>query len=87
MQQYQGPNNYWTEHTLVPGERYMYGYYGFYSPLVNPKYYRDITIDEDIQKNRINKKTNSCNSCNGTLMWTVIIVCLLILFSKLNRFV
>lgn len=82
MQQYYGPSNYWTEHTLVPGERYTYGYYGFYSPLVNPKYYRNITNDMNEIKKEPEKK---CNSCNGTLIWAVIIVLMLILFGKFNR--
>jgi hypothetical protein len=60
----------------------MYGYYGFYSPLVNPKYYRNITYDE-IKKSE--KKCKKCNSCNGTLIWAVIIVLMLILFGKFNQ--
>ena len=85
MQQYYGPSNYWTEHTLVPGERYTYGYYGFYSPLVNPKYYRNITNDMNEIKKEPEKKCKKCNSCNGTLIWAVIIVLMLILFGKFNQ--
>lgn len=82
---YQGPSNYWTEHTLVPGEKYMYGYYGFYSPEKNPKYYKNIQTIETIETE--NKKTcaeKTCGSCNITLGWAFLVALLMVLLSYLK---
>lgn len=41
-EQYQGPPHYWYRHSLVPREKYYYGYYAYYGPDTDLSMYKPI---------------------------------------------
>lgn len=76
---YQGPYNYWTEHTLVPQEKYLYGYYGHYTPNVDLNLYRPIQEQQDLI---IEGYNGGCGCSSNGIMWSAILLIVVLSFLR-----
>lgn len=75
---YKGAPHYWYQHSLVPRERYYYGYYGMYGPWTDKSKYKPIVEgDYPLQENF----GCGCSVKNWILILFVIIA-LYLLFGK-----
>ena len=62
--QYQGPQHYWNQKSLVPKEKYFYGYYGMYGPEINKNMYKNVGGLNDLFNTEMCAKCDSCGVCN-----------------------
>jgi hypothetical protein len=70
---YQGPPHYWNQYSLVPREKYYYGYYGYYGPDTDISMYKAIDITPLSNHSSVNIE-GFCSSNNSLFSIVLCIV-------------
>lgn len=69
---YKGPQHYWHEYSLVPREKYYYGYYGMYGPYTDLSMYEPVEELSNIKSENTTKNQDCGCSEAPTLLSSII---------------